>query len=640
MNITRTARNARLFQNFTRVKYGIPWKPIMSVKGDPIAPRPDYHIERDILRNYEARRLIPKNQLKSWEEHFKTFVSLIWDGPNTKYRFTWNPYAERILENIRSHRFLGVSGHASSGKSQFGAIWAIANFLIDPEHTKVLVTSTSLQESRMRIWGVIEKYWTEAESYFSQFGGGMPGKLVTSSGKIVGNMNGKADDLIGLSLIAGGKGNDGDASTKIGFKAGKLILVADELPLLTHKLYDAATNLLSNDGFQMLATGNLTSVFDPFGLFTEPADGWASITEDDMEWRTKIGGYCIRFDGEKSPNVIAGRELYKGLLTQTGLDEIRAKFGERSPGFYRMVKSFPCPTGAIDTIYSEPELVSRLCGKGDTPWLRKPTPIAFLDPSFSKGGDAAAASFGLIGDAQINGVTLQVLEKTDTIDLMMRVEAQHKTKDRNEQLADLFIFECEKRGIAIRDRGVDATGGGDPFATILAMKMGHGFQLVSFAGGASDMPVSATDKRKGKDRFGNRVSELWYVGKEFVASGQIRGLDPATMREMCDRTYKELGNKVYVEPKSEMKKRTNGRSPDRADSWVGLIEVARRNYRFTAAAKAKPQQPAKPKPFDWFSEIENPRKKDFREHFVVGDGFHSQQQSSWGEGLDSAPNIF
>lgn len=640
--MTRTARNARLFENFKRFKYGIPWTPLMSTKGDPIAPRPDVFIERDILRNYEARRCIPKNQLKSWEEHFKTFVSLIWDTPNTRYRFTWNPYADRILENIRGHRFLGVSGHASSGKSQFGAIWAIANFLIDPEHTKVLVTSTSLQESRMRIWGVIEKYWTEAENYFTSLGlgGQMPGKLVTSSGKIVGNMNGKSDDLIGLSLIAGGKGNDGDASTKIGFKAGKLILVADELPLLTHKLYDAATNLLSNDGFQMLATGNLTSVFDPFGLFTEPENGWSTITEDDMEWRTKIGGYCIRFDGEKSPNVIAGRELYKGLLTQTGLDEIRAKFGERSPGFYRMVKSFPCPTGAIDTIYSEPELVSRLCGKGDTPWLRKPTPLAFLDPSFSKGGDAAAASFGLLGDAQINGVTIQVLEKTETIDLMMRVEAQHKTKDRNEQLADLYIAECERRGIAIKDRGVDATGGGDPFATILAMKMGHGFQLVSFAGGASDMPVSATDKRKGRDRFGNRVSELWYVGKEFVASGQIRGLDPATMREMCDRTYKELGNKVYVEPKSDMKKRTNGRSPDRADSWVGLIEVARRNYRFTAAAKAKVQPPPRAKASDWFSEFETPKRPDFREQFVVGGGFHSQQQSSWGEGLDSSPNIF
>lgn len=632
-------RQQQLFDKFKKVKYGLTFRPILDVKGNPVAAKPDVIIEREILRNYEDYSSIPGNKLMSWEGHFKEFVSIIWDNPNTRYRFTWNPYAERILDNVRGHRFLGVSGHASSGKSQFGAIWAIANFLIDPEHTKVLITSTSLQESRMRIWGVCTRYWQEAEAFFAPMGG-LPGKLVDSSGKITGYLDGRANDLVGLALIAGGKGNDGDASTKIGFKAGKLILVADELPLLTHKLYDAATNLLSNDGFQMLATGNLTSVFDPFGLFTEPEDGWDSITEDSMEWKTRIGGYCIRFDGEKSPNVVAGKELYKGLLTQTGLDEIRAKFGERSPGFYRMVKSFPCPTGAIDTIYSEPELVSRLCGHKNTPWLRRPTPIAFLDPSFSKGGDAAAASFGFIGEAQINGKTIQVLEKSETIDLMMKVEAQHKTKDRNEQLADLFIAECERRGIAIPDRGVDATGGGDPFATILAMKMGHGFQLVSFAGAASEMPVSATDKRKGKDRFGNRVSELWYVGKEFVASGQIRGLDPATMREMCDRTYKEMGNKVYVEPKSEMKKRTGGRSPDRADSWVGLIEIARRRFKFTAAARALAPAPKKPEAFDWFAEVERPKKPDFRQQFVTGEGFHSQQNVSWGEGLDSGMNIF
>lgn len=632
-------RQQQISSQFNRARYGLTFRPLVDERGRPRGPKSDIVIEREILRNYEDYSTVPGNRLMSWEEHFKVFVSIIWDNPNTRYRFTWNPYAERILDNVRGHRFLGVSGHASSGKSQFGAIWAIANFLIDPEHTKVLITSTSLQESRMRIWGVIEKYWGEAEAFFAPMGG-LPGKLVSSSGKITGIVSGKADDLTGLALIAGGKGNDGDASTKIGFKAGKLILVADELPLLTHKLYDAATNLLSNDGFQMLATGNLTSVFDPFGLFTEPEDGWDSITEDSMEWKTRIGGYCIRFDGEKSPNVVAGKELYKGLLTQTGLDEIRAKFGERSPGFYRMVKSFPCPTGAIDTIYSEPELVSRLCGHKDTPWLRRPTPIAFLDPSFSKGGDAAAASFGFIGEAQINGKTIQVLEKSDTLDLMMKVEAQHKTKDRNEQLADLFIAECERRGIAIPDRGVDATGGGDPFATILAMKMGHGFQLVSFAGAASEMPVSATDKRKGKDRFGNRVSELWYVGKEFVASGQIRGLDPATMREMCDRTYKEMGNKVYVEPKSEMKKRTGGRSPDRADSWVGLIEIARRRFKFTAAARALAPAPKKPEAFDWFAEVERPKKPDFRQQFVTGEGFHSQQNVSWGEGLDSSLNIF
>jgi hypothetical protein len=237
----------------------------------------------------------------------------------------------------------------------------------------------------------------------------------------------------------------------------------------------------------------------------------------------------------------------------------------------------------------------------------------------------------LFGIAQINGANRQILFKTDTLDLMKQVDARHKTKDRNEQLAELFIAECEKRNVAVPDRGVDATGGGDPFSTIMAMKMGHGFQLVSFSGAASDMIVSATDKRKGKDRFTNRVSELWYVGKEFVASGQIRGLDAATMVEMCERTYTERGSKVCVEPKEDMKKRTSGHSPDRADSWVGLIEICRRRHRFVAAARAaqqvKPVGPQRP----WW-EPPPPPKPTFRDGLLADAGWAGNgKEAAWGE---------
>jgi len=613
---------------YKRVKYGITWLPMMDSRNRPAIPMPDVRIEMDILRRYSFYKRVSGNQILDWEEHFKNFVSLIWGRKDCVYKFTWNPYAEEMLRQARQHKLYAASGHASSGKTQFGAIWAIAMFLIDPSHTKVLITSTSLTESRMRAWGVVEKYWGEADTYFSVFGG-LPGKLVSSSGKITGYLKGKPDDLVGIALIAGGKGNDGDASTKIGFKAGRLILIADELPLLTHKLYDAVTNLLANDGFQMIGTGNLTSIFDPFGLFTEPKNGWDSVTEDMTGWETKVGGYCSRFDGEKSPNVIAQQTLYPGLLTQEGLREIREKFGPRSPGYYRMVKSFPCPTGAIDTVYSEPELTKNLAGQKGTPWLERPISIAFLDPSFSKGGDAAAAAFGLLGVAQINGKTMKVLEKTETLDLMQQVNARHRTKDRNEQLAELYIEECVKRNVAVQDRGVDATGGGDPFATILAMKMGQGFQMVSFAGSASDMLVSSTDKRKGKDRFANRVSELWYIGKEFMAAGQIRGLDPATMIELCARTYSDRGNKVVVEPKDEMKKRTSGRSPDRADAWVGLIEVARRRHNFVAASRSAKIPAASAKTTNWFDPP--PVKKPSYKDDFGGDFGFGGKDSGWGE---------
>lgn len=546
---------------------------------------PDWEIERQILSRYdEIKHRFP--DLLPWTEHFKKFVSIIWGRPEVKYPFFWNPYADRMLEEAYSRRLLGISGHASSGKSQFGAIWGIANFLIHPCTTKVIYTSTTLVESRMRIWGVVEKYWEEARLYLETPFLPMPGKLVSSQGKIVGMTSGKADDLTGLNLVPGGKGSD-DA-TKIGFKAGKLILIADELPDLTHKIYESATNLKVNKGFQMIGIGNFKSLFDPFGIFGEPKGGWESVNEEMLGWETKVGGYCIRFDGEKAPNVVARKELYPGLLTLDYLKELKEEHGERSPGYYRMVKSFPCPTGDVEAIYTEIELQKNGALQKNAAWYDRPIPLAFLDPSFSKGGDRAAAAFGLLGYARhpVTGAKMHFLEKTDTVDLMMKVNARHPTKDRNEQLADLFIEECVKRNVAVPDRGADTTGGGDPFSTVLAMRMGAGMCKVSFAGAASDKPVSATSKKKGKDRFVNRVSELWYIGKDFVAAGQLRGVDATTAMEMCARTFKDVKERVLVEPKDDMKKRTNGRSPDFADALMGLIEVARERHGFTPAAKA------------------------------------------------------
>jgi len=598
--------------------------PLRDVKGNPVGPKPDWQIEIEVLRLYDSLKAQGAAGMMPWEEHFKRLVTIIWGRPECTYKFTWNPIADKCVKAARQWKFLGLAGHASSGKSQVGAIWAIVHFLLDPEHTKVFITSTTLEESRMRIWGVIEKYWEELVKFMGPFG--VPGKMVSSRGKIRYNTADEKSELSGLALIAGGKGQDSEASTKIGFKAKKVILIGDELPLLTHKLYEAAKgNLFSNPDFQFIGIGNLTSIFDPFGIFTEPKDGWDSITEEMPGWETKLG-YCLRFDGEKSPNVLAGKELYPGLLTLEKVMAYREMLGEKSAEYYRMVKSFPSPTGLVGSIYEAAELTASMAARPVNNWLEAPTPIAFLDPAFSHGGDEASARFAKVGTVNDNGKIKKVVESTDVMNLLLRVDAKHKTKDRNEQLADLFIEECEKRGVAIPDRGIDSTGGGDPFSTILAMKMGQGFQMIGFGGAPSDKPVSSTDRRTGKERFVNRVSELWYVGKELNKDGQLKGLDAATMMEMCARTYEEQGGKVRVEEKKKMKERTNGRSPDKADSWMGVIEIARRRHGLSSsarsAAKVKPVNPFGGEfsdMFDW-AKKKKPMVKD-EEPVMMGGGW-------------------
>lgn len=564
-------------------------------------------LEKYICGNYDALVNLPGSQLNPWTWHFRRFITLMLDRPETnpRYRFEWNPYAMRMLEEAYANNFLAVAGHASCSKSEFFALYAIGRFLIgatfpasenspavpvaSPEYVKVFITSTSLDESRGRIWGVVEGYWAEICRFFGgeQY---MQAKLVSSLGKIVRvNPDGKQNQLAGITLVAGGKGQDKDASTKIGFKNRCVIFIADELPLLTHSLYNTAiTNLQSNEYLQFIGIGNPTSPFDPLGVFMEPEEGWNSIDETFDGWKTKRG-YCIRFDGEKSPNVIAGREVWKGILSLRTVTDLRRDLGPKSPEYYRMVRGFLSPDGDANAIYTEVEITSSGSQHKVSTWLTPPAPIAFLDPAFSHGGDEADACFCRVGDyySAIHQRTVKGIELVETINLMALVDASNKTVDRNQQLVNLYHDECSKRGIKVEDRGSDSTGAGDPFASLMAITMGRGFQTVSFAGAPSDKTVGTTNSRTGKDRFANRVSELWYVGKDLIKAGQIRGLDPETCIQMCARMYKLVDReKVEVESKKIMKQRTNGRSPDRADAFFGCIEIARRRHGLTSLAKA------------------------------------------------------
>jgi hypothetical protein len=61
--------------------------------------------------------------------------------------------------------------------------------------------------------------------------------------------------------------------------------------------------------------------------------------------------------------------------------------------------------------------------------------------------------------------------------------------------------------------------------------------------------------------YDRKVAELWHVAKELLSAGQLKGLHPDMIKEMVARTYGTSNNKIWVEPKTDMKKRI-GFSPD------------------------------------------------------------------------------
>ncbi len=405
----------------------------------------------------------------------------------------------------------------------------------------------------------------------------MYGKLLDSIGQIsCGDVPGLiTSDKAGIALIAGDKSKETESIGKlIGFKNQRVFLLADELPELSENLIKAATsNLAGRPYFQMVGSGNFKSIYDPFGTFTKPKAGWESVTINDLEWETDRGK-CIRFDGMQSPNILLGADIWPVYNSKSYAEHQR--LGENSALFWRMCRSFPCPEGLENAIYSESDLLNGRVHESVI-WLGDTTMVAACDPSFTTGGDRCPLMIGRLGRSN-TGVNTLALEKI----YLLTEDVRLKDQSRAFQIAGQIRQLCSQHGVAPFHFGLDATGAGIAFGEIVAEVWSSLILRVQFGGAPSDGIVSDTDTRPAKDAYSNRVSELWYQGLAYVRSNQIRGIDKEVARELIARRYESIkgtGMKIRVEPKSEMKKRI-GYSPDLADCWMIMLELCRQRLGF------------------------------------------------------------
>lgn len=562
-------------------KYGLSWNPVKDLNGK-LVPIPNWAIERNMLVRYEQfQKENPTLVMLPWAEHFCRLVRCIFGDPKGIYYFEWNPNAIRVMKHLKSKKILSLAGHKSSGKTDIISMIGVMMFWLDPENTKVIVTSTTVSAAQQKVWGKIKLIW----QHLCKFFGGeenLPGKLMDSKNTIRYEDKGVKHDLRGLTLVAGDKGSAKESADKIqGTKAPVFVVVGDEFDTLEHSLVNTIFgNLSANAELYLLAAFNPTSYYSPGGVISKPVNGWHTVDENSTEWETEIEpfgirGYCLRYDGEKSPNVLVGYEKYRGLLTLENINQFGG-LGSKTPIYYSQIRGWWSATGNVDSIYSEVEIIKwRADGKVKT-WIDTPKMVAGLDPAFTHGGDRAVLTIGKVGLAQMDDTTVQkVFEivKFYILDLDMTNTATSKS----EWVVKLTKKHLDEHGVDVRDLAFDGTGGGEPFGALIARDLGNGALNVNFSSKASDKPVSKSDPRPGNKRFRNMVSELWYVGKEFIRSGQLKGLQPDIVTEMVARTYEEVAGMVKVESKDDMKLRTK-KSPDIADSAFLCLHMARMKH--------------------------------------------------------------
>lgn len=508
--------------------------------------------------------------------HFKQVAKAIWPtDPSIRanVRFVWHPWADKMLEKACKFEYVGVAGGGGSGKSQFFAIWAIINYLADPLHTTVLVTSNTIGAAKLRIWGKITGYWEACEHL------GFPGKLVNSLSVIryVGP-DGRESDISGIMLVSIDKSKAKEATEKIqGIHNENVIFVGDELAAMSPSATQAAFYNLPRGTrrFQFIGLANPDSRTDTFGLFVKPKSGWNSITVESEEWETDWG-ICIHLDSFKSPNFLLGYDKYDFLPKLSELEKV-PEDARNTAKFWQQWRGFWPPDGITDRVYSEIEVINSGAMNKVT-WINNDkTLIAFVDPSFVNGGDSTFACFGTVGYAA-DPMGIKTLQFDEWLEF--KEDITNTTKTRNVQAVEWYRNACIQRGVQPRYAGYDSTGGGAVWGDLLMQVWSREVFGLGFGKAASELPVSAYDPTPSNERYANMVTEIWYSGKEYMRANQIKGIDSRMMNEMCQRRLdprgeKNLSLKIKVMSKKEMKAENGGVSPDYCEAAFGCLALAR-----------------------------------------------------------------
>jgi len=512
-----------------------------------------------------------------------------------------NVNALRVLKACVEHDDLGVAGAASTGKTYPVGAYILQDWKSAPHATLSFVCTTSMAASEDRIWGAIVKMW---QNSVHKIGTYVPHKYVITWGKFSESASDR-DFNASIKALAIEEGREGKKAidTLRGRKQYNVRLVFDELPEMEIYVTQGAINLEANTrdeqinawGLQVIGIGNPHDPNDAHGQMCQPdhALGFKSVTKETPEWKTRTG-WCIFLNGEWSPNFEADENEplpFPRLTNRRGLANMlkRCHNNENSLEYWRNAIGFWPDSSVIKTILTIELIQAKNADKGvsgkDQPKWRTITrrKICGFDTGFTAGGDKCVANFGEVGKLT-NGrmIVAWMAERTYHAEIGKVFE---------DTIAKQLVDDCILFGVEPKDLGIDISGdGGKMLAAIIRYWITKNptaaeVFAISSTGTPTERIVSNVDKRKCCDAFDRRVTEYWMMVRESVLCEIVRnmplvnetdgGLHPI-VDQLCSRIYEVRGKKFSIETKDDYKERTSKGSPDNADAFVYMIEMARR----------------------------------------------------------------
>jgi len=163
-----------------------------------------------------------------------------------------------------------------------------------------------------------------------------------------------------------------------------------------------------------------------------------------------------------------------------------------------------------------------------------------------------------------------------------------------DMIAKQLVDDCIKYGVEPNGLGIDISAdGGKMLSAIIRYWLNEkknpkaaDVYPISSMGKPTDRIVSNVDPRKCLDAYDRRVTEYWMMVREAALCEILcnvprldedgQGLHPI-VSQLCSRIYVIKSKKFVIETKDDYKERTGSDSPDNADSFVYMVEMARRH---------------------------------------------------------------
>lgn len=498
--------------------------------------------------------------------------------------FEWHDWTKKVVWSMCNHKWVGAAGAAGSAKTRNFAGFACAWWLCAPEESSVIFCSTTVKSLRKRGWAEVQNFHTSIPG--PRIGNFVDSRMLWQAMK--------GDDkhaIVGIAVEEGGTAKVADNIK--GIHTRRQMIIIDEATAIPTAIFDAATNMHSYpEEFILAVLGNPRSRLDEMGKFCEPLNGWNSVSVDSEDWETtpKLdgqNGVVIRFDAEKSPNIVEGRLVSKHLPTKEKVEARRkALSSENDPTYWSNDRGFWPPEGTVKAIFSETAIVKHN-GNGRHVFTgNRFEIIGAFDPA-RIGGDRRALRFAAIGEIEGGGWGIEWMPPIN-----VPVNAR-STNPIDYQLVEQVRRECEKvtwRGQPTyscppENLGIDATGGGADLCDIFERLWSPKIMRILFSGAASEDSCSLEDVRPANEVYRNKRAEMFFRSRNALNSEQLKGIDVETAKELCSIEFDDSKPLIVVVSKTDYKT-LFGKSPDWADCGVMTLEVARRKgFRLTAVGK-------------------------------------------------------